>query len=761
MNLTIIYEKWVDRLLGSDPGLNRFRKAAEAVLATAAGMAAEWLFVHRTHALLINTHGAVLPPAQAALVNMQHHGLLVLAMTLGAVIAQFVGAAMTDIKVRDQLLSVLFVYVPAVAALALGLAINKYRVLGLVLLVILLGIGTYTRKYGHRGGLAGSLLFVGFLVGYLSKGAIAISAIGWLAAELALGVAVGVVIHLVFFYPRYDKALRRAQRSYAARARKVVHLALTIFDSQEATDSLLDKRMHRQLMRLNEAALIIDAQLTVPAAVAEGSSAQRLHERIFDVELALSNIVRFTRFMRTLDIPKQQRQIIHQALLEIDANNLPAAKAAGQKLIDHVRNTTQPISQPEEADHHAAIVVHRFAGSIINLADALTDWLAAGQQAASHAEGAAFQSPVKLAAGWLPGSAAVSSQASTESDAHARNGISLNRHTRTTIQTMVAAAIAIIAGDALSGSHFYWAVIAVMVTLAGTNNSGEQTRKAILRIVGTLAGVGIGITLAHAVGAHTNWAIAVILIAEFLGFYLIRINYALFVTALVVLLSQLYSQIGEFTNNLLYTRLAETALGAVIAILVVTFVLPLRTRHVLTVATRGHMNAMATLVNNATRRLLGKDTETTLRHDARALDAAHQALLTTAEPLRKNLFGDLDEEASQLLGLAGTYRHYGRQLVNDAQKNPELDSATRKELGQASEVLNTSINVLLQAVDGQKAGTFVRAASLFDEIERRLEAGSERAKKAQPAIRDLIAIDEALASLAETMGLKVTSLDAA
>jgi uncharacterized membrane protein YgaE (UPF0421/DUF939 family) len=749
---------WADRFLGSDPGLNRFRKASETLLATAAAMVAEWLFVNRTHALLINTHGAVLPAAQAALVNMQHHGLLVLAMTLGSLMALFAGWVMTDTKVRDQLVSVLFVYVPLIATLALGLVVNKQRLLGLVLLTVSLGIGTYLRKYGHRGALAGTVLFVGFLIGYLSKSAIAISGIGWLAAELALGLAVGIIIHLVFFYPRYDKALHRAQRSYAARARKVVRLSLAIFDGQEAVGGRSSKRMRRQLVRLNEAALIIDGQLTVSMAVDEGLSAQRLHERIFDIELALSNIARFTRVISTLDIPKQQRETIHQALLEINTNNLPAAKAAGQKLLDQVRSTTESLGQPKESGRRTDIIVHRFAGSIINLADALADWHVANlHHSTSQTDDAVFQSPVKLSDGWLSGSKDVSSQASADK----RNQISLNRNTRTAIQMMVATGIAIAAGDALSGSRFYWAVIAVLVTFTGTNNSGEQTRKALFRVVGTLAGVGVGIALAHAVGFHTNWAIAVILIAEFLGFYLMRINYAFFVTALVVLLAQLYSLLGEFTNGLLYTRLEETALGAVIAVLTITFVLPLRTRRVLTVATRGHIRAMSTLVNNATSRLLGNEAETTLRHDARVLDTAHQALLATVEPLRRNLFGDLDDQTGQFIGLAGTYRYYGRLLVNDTKKVPELDKVTRKELEQASKVLNASIAVLLQAADGQKGGTFVRAASLFDLVGRRLETSAGRVQKTQLAIRDLIAIDEAMASVADTMGLKVTSLDTA
>src|ERR1700734_260549 len=45
---------WVDRFLGSDPGLNRFRGALHCILTIAAALEAEWLFVHFTGALQAN-----------------------------------------------------------------------------------------------------------------------------------------------------------------------------------------------------------------------------------------------------------------------------------------------------------------------------------------------------------------------------------------------------------------------------------------------------------------------------------------------------------------------------------------------------------------------------------------------------------------------------------------------------------------------------------------------------------------------------------
>ena len=114
-----------------------------------------------------------------------------------------------------------------------------------------------------------------------------------------------------------------------------------------------------------------------------------------------------------------------------------------------------------------------------------------------------------------------------------------------------------------------------------------------------MIGIVIGSLVVDAVGNHAHWTIAVVLVSFFLGMYLMRINYTFFVIAITIVVSQLYQELHVFSNNLLLWRLAETALGAVITILVVTFVLPLRSRRVLRVAFRNHVRAIGTLVDHA------------------------------------------------------------------------------------------------------------------------------------------------------------------
>ena len=177
-------------------------------------------------------------------------------------------------------------------------------------------------------------------------------------------------------------------------------------------------------------------------------------------------------------------------------------------------------------------------------------------------------------------------------------------------------------------------------------------RKALFRVAGTVVGIGAGLLLDDAIGGNTALSLAAILAALVLGFYLMRINYAFMAMGITVMVSQLYVQLGEFSGSLLLLlRLEEAAIGAAIAIAVVLLVLPLRTRRVLRIALRAHIRAVGQIADHASGYLAGEGSDAALHADARAVDATYQALVATAQPLRRNLFGSLDEETGQVMRL--------------------------------------------------------------------------------------------------------------
>jgi uncharacterized membrane protein YccC len=117
-------------------------------------------------------------------------------------------------------------------------------------------------------------------------------------------------------------------------------------------------------------------------------------------------------------------------------------------------------------------------------------------------------------------------------------------------------------------------VIGAFVIFQGTGNTEEQVGKALSRITGTLAGIVVGSALVDLIGPHAAWMIVVILASVLLGLYLQRASYAFLVIGITVTVSQLYTELGNFSRALLVQRLEETAIGTAVAAAVVVAVLP-------------------------------------------------------------------------------------------------------------------------------------------------------------------------------------------
>jgi uncharacterized membrane protein YgaE (UPF0421/DUF939 family) len=757
---------WLDWLDSTDPGLMRLRMATEVVVAIGAVVLAEWVFIRVTGALQMPIpHDA--PAAVAAELWTLNHALLVIGIMLGAILAMISGFGVSMYAgARAQLITLLFLPLPMLALLAVGLTLHV-RVLSLALLAVTLAIGTYCRRFGPRGFMGGMLAFMGAFLGFFIQAYVPLGQFGWLVAEIALGAAVTIAIHFALFPPRPESAVRRMQRSYAARAHEVAQDIAELFEAtvrsgdNKNSNQKADRQLQRQLLRLNEAALLIDAQLNAPGAVPAGWSAATLHQRLFDAEVGLGNVARFALEIAGRGYPAQVSTLVGAALTGIRDADLAAVldATAGIKelLDDHDEERTR--LTPD-----GRVLLHRFGMSVADFAVALRAFrLYPAGQAPDDSVSGEFTTQVATFGGYLPGSSFIAGAASQErGGAGWRERIRLAPYSRTAIQMGVAVGLAIIAGDALSGRRFYWAVIAAFITFMGANTAGEQVRKSVFRVAGTFLGVIVGAVLAHLVGDRVPLQVAVVLVSLFLGLYLFRINYAFMTIGITVMVSQLYVELGEFSNSLLVLRLEETAIGAGVAIATVLLVLPLHIGRVARVAARQQVEALTDLIDRCLDRLAdpasatGSDLE--LRASARRLDVAYQALSATVRPMRTPLLGHLASRVSGFQATAVAARHYARNLLLDAStRYDELDPATAADLAAARRQLDDSVGAITTALaaDGSPDGTrYVRSARLFAHVADMLPDDAPLSRP-QLALRDLQLLDGALAEAARWAGVPV------
>ena len=475
-----------DRLVGSDPGLLRLRNALKAVLSIGVALAAEYAFVRLTHALEVGPSSAV----PAATLAAQHHGVTVIAMLLGAMVCLISSFAVADPTARGRLVTMLFLPVPMVATLALGLTIGGHRLPSLISFVVCLSVGTYFRRFGPRGFLSGILLFLGAFLGFFLRPEIPLGQIGWLIAELGVGLLVAMAVGFGLFYPRPARDLARLQRSWLARARRLLAVAGELVEAPSAAASI---RLHRQLVRLNESTLMIDAQLGDAASLPDGCTAAMLHQRLFDLELGLGNVARLSAALADRPIDAERRRAVLDILAALSVGAVSTAELAADTLLQMANHVGTPTDGTER------VLLQRLGTTTLQALRARSEWLGLGAGSEVYPE--EFTPSVTLMAGWLPGSTGVSAQASMATEL---GGVALAPYLRTAIQMAVAVTAAIAIGDVLSPRRFYWAVIAAFVSFMAANNTAEQTRKAVLRVAGTVGGIFLGGLLAHAVGTHTE-----------------------------------------------------------------------------------------------------------------------------------------------------------------------------------------------------------------------------------------------------------------
>jgi len=786
--------------------------ATEIVAAIGFVLAAEWLFVRTTGALQVPVPSKA-PAAVAGQLWMVNHALMVIAMMLGAILA-LIGGFGTGMfgTARAQLGLILFLPLPMLGMLGVGLAVHV-RVVSLALLAVVLAIGTYCRRFGPPGFMSGMLAFMGAFLGFFIQDYVPLSDFGWLTAEVLIGMAGLLVVHFALFPPRPRAAVRRMQRSYTARARA---LAIQVAELYEATprsvgsgeDPREERRLQRDLLRLNEAALLIDAQLSSPGAVPAGWSAAALHQRLFDAEVGLSNVARFALALGRRRLPAAASALVVDALTGIRDADLNAVfdSAAGIRRL--IEDGCYQIGSDD------CILLQRFATSAADLGIALRAFrlypasLAPDDTLPHDTADEEFHPQVTTFGGWLPGSAFIAGTASQE-----RGGgtglierIRMAPYARIAIQMGVAVGGAVIAGDALSGRRFYWAVIAAFITFMGANTAGEQMRKSVFRVAGTVVGVLAGMVLAHLVGDVVWLQVVVILVSLFLGLYLFRINYTFMTIGITVMVSQLYVELDEFSDSLLLLRLAETSVGAGVAIVTVLLVAPLHNGRVARVAAREQLEALADLADRCLDRLAdpasvpGSDLE--LRAAARRVDMAYQALAATVRPMRTPLFGSLASRIAGFMATAVAARNYARNLVLDSStRYADLDPRGIAALAVARRQLADSVAAVTAALapsdgdggggsavggaapdvvggdaggggddgkgdgrdacadgDGKPARQYVRSASLFARVAETLP-DQPLTSRPHLALRDAQLLDGALAAAARWADIPVTDLD--
>src|SRR5690625_3891323 len=507
--------------------------------------------------------------------------LLLVCILLGCVVAMIGSNALARPRALSSIRAAPFFPVALGTGLAIGTTVVGRPLLTQAVFVAVMFAAVFIRRFGIDFFFYGFLIWIGFFFSMILRPPPAELPV--LLAAVVTGTAVVLLLCTTLLRPHPRRTMRRIFRSMNARNRAILRACA---GQLEAHTHTANDRSGRELFnartRFNETVLMSDGWAEYARALPAGWTAERLRRRLLERQLTVDLTIWSTGAL--LEAPSLLRAQAATALRHSSAGEFDRAFRAASKL---VRMT--------ELDSG-------FRSAAIGLSRALEE---RAQQAVPpplseelHAvPGSDFQAAASLTElGTLPGSPSVST------DVAARGGrwnpfSQVKATTRQAVQVTVAGLLAILAGTAINGQRYYWAVIAAFVAFTGTGTRMETFNKSLNRVLGTLTGLGAGIALAVWTSGNSGLSVVVIVISIFCGFYLMRLSYAYMIFFITIIVAQLYSILGMFRDELLLYRLGESAAGAVIGTAVALVVTPVSTRDAVAKAEAELAESMAELMD--------------------------------------------------------------------------------------------------------------------------------------------------------------------
>ncbi|MEU6118194.1 FUSC family protein [Streptomyces sp. NPDC047117] len=727
--------RWWDWVLAADPGLGQLQAGWRTLVAMVTGLA--------------TGYGMSVALGLPAMLGMMAGGMM-------GLMSAFAVAENTWQRLTR---AILWMPLPFSAALPLAAWLHQYRVVELTIMVAALAVTFFLARFGTLALLGGMLLFNAFMVGMMANVPLNLCGEMFLVA-LVSAVAI-LLTRLALCYPMPREDLLRTQRAFVVEARRVADAATDALDP-DADHEVAVKRMRRSLRRLNVTTVTIDGRLAQPEVAADPDTAELLHRHLFDAELALKGIGQCVQQLTRLPAPAHLREAMVVGLViarDTPLGRADALRPAAQLIQQQATAVLEaPETGAEEAE--AAALARRVGHLLDTLADSLAHWLDLGWNAPTARAKVPFQPTVALEQNRPAGTGAVARRViAAQNEKGWRRAVP---YLRAPVHAGLAAAIVCPITDAINPQRFYWGLVGVMITLFGTNTTHERLRKLGHRMAGTIVGAVIGVLLLRLIGpGHIYWTLLVIVAGLTFGSWGMQRQYGYWVAGLVTALVQLYGLSTPYTGmeTLLSERLLDNGLGIIIATACAALVFPVSSRKIAQEAERGYVSALEHLVSQVAERWQDPAAPVRLRGAARGVDAALYQVRGVARPLVRMPVGVRGRGAENRLALLAAATGHARSLAAAA----DIDIDLAPELAGRVDRITATFVESLHALDhrfatGEPDGTWVRVSPLIRELEGVLHAPSgPRADRLHVALRELAALDEALAGYADDRGLAVTT----
>ncbi|WP_410586843.1 FUSC family protein [Amycolatopsis sp. lyj-23] len=678
----------LDRLAAADPGLVRLRLAGSAVLGIVLAVVA-----------LLPAH----VPLTVTLV--------------GAIAAMMTAFTVNDPTPGSQAVTLVLAFLTGGASITVASLGSARPPLDSVVFVLLIFVAVYAQRFGPRGTALGSIAFFLFFFPMFLQAHV--KQVPQLLMALGVGVLANAVVRFVLLRHNPEAEFLRVRRAFRARLGAVVRAteAYLAVNGSERTR----KQLRSALARLHECVLLIE---DAAPDVVDARAADRLRRRAIEVELAVGWLASTVQRTCSDELTTEVRDDLiarlarFRALMERDPRELP--------LISETGEYSRMLVEGSRIDEHAA------PGDGVR--KALAELALADDRAQRAATPEATPDPLE------------------EDDDEPTPAFAYDNRTRSAIQAVVGGGLAVLGGTLVSHQRWYWAVLTVFVVFIGASSAGATFVKGVRRLGGTLIGIVGGVLLALLVGGNTPATLGLILVCVFGMVYTARVSQVVMAFFVTSMLGLLYSLLGTFSLEVLWIRVAETAVGAAAGILAAVVIVPVRTRSVMLDDVNEVLADLEEFLEHTCGLLAGEENVNVIEL-SRDLDRSVDQVRTTIEPLTHpvNLRSARRDYGWHVLTTLETIAFRARHVAARAQPGL-LAGADTDRLRQFTGRLLTNIDVLrtaLGAPGGPTPGTLVRDDGT--PVSDRVEAAETRA-----VLSSLSHLDEALVSLGGVFGVEAT-----
>lgn len=723
---------WLGRLFASDPGLKRFEQAGKVIL-------------------------SVMSSVFTMLILLQlFHGKAVPAAIIAGVLGMMGILTVADDTEKQKKITTLLLPLSSLTAVTLGSLLSGFgHVIDFVILLIIF-LAFYLQKFGVR---YFSICMVGFMSTYFSTLLhLKPAQLPWLYIGILVGITYAFLYNFVFIKTKPEKVLKRSVDSFHTQTNLTFSLLLEMIGDPVTRPERINKLEHN-VQKLSEYARMIstDISSTEPHLVWPGVSSNQLRLYIFDSEMlieALAHSVKKLKMSHALEYAELRRLLMWAVESLRNAEVLSDSYETfhlqeAEKAVQGLRLALNDLRAESKESSEWLYLVRRIE-SIVN--HVIEGALVIQQSMNEQLRGNELREYLRDV-----NNAVIEEEKEEEAKEEEDR---YNLPMKKAYQALVAGGLSIILGYLLTSTHQYWILLTAFLVLLGTESVGRTYIKAFQRSFGTVLGGIAGFALAISVEGQPVFQLIFLFACIFFAFYLFSVSYTMmsfFITMMMALMYDLL--LGGVTYQLLLARVMDTIIGAAIAFVVSSWLLPIKTKDKVSDISTDFLEDLKDYLSSYMENLLRDDqSPVDLTDKAFAMDQKLQEMKDHTRPLFKRAGSLSPSGYGRWITVLYAIHYYAKHLIASSNRKLRMEQKEeyRATILHIQEVLTENIEGLSKLVQDEKNSVIVKD---LDKERKLVERAPEKDKGRGHAQIHLLhylyyvwPINEAIVSLALELG---------